>query len=33
MLCSVSGTERMVAGFSQSTDGVSYTIELADITT
>jgi len=33
MLCSVSGVERMVAGFSQSVDGVSYTLELADITT
>ena len=33
MLCSVSGIERMVAGFSQSVDGVSFTIELADITT
>jgi len=32
-LCSVSGTERMVAGFSKSTDDVSYTIDLADITT
>jgi hypothetical protein len=33
MLCSISGVERMVAGFSQSVDGVSYNLELADITT
>jgi len=32
-LCTVSGIERMVGGFSQSTDGLSYTIELAEITT
>jgi hypothetical protein len=32
-LCSVSGVERMIAGFSKATDDVSYTIELADITT
>jgi hypothetical protein len=32
-LCSVSGVERMIGGFSQSTDGLSYTIELAEITT
>jgi hypothetical protein len=32
-LCTVSGVERMIGGFSQSTDGVSYTIELAEITT
>jgi len=32
-LCTVSGTERMIGGFSQSTDGLSYTIELAEITT
>jgi hypothetical protein len=32
-LCTVSGAERMVGGFSQSTDGLSYTIELAEITT
>lgn len=32
-LCSVSGTERMVAGFSLSADSLSYTIELAEITT
>jgi hypothetical protein len=32
-LCTVSGVERMVGGFSQSTDGLSYTIELAEITT
>jgi hypothetical protein len=25
--------ERMIGGFSQSTDGLSYTIELAEITT
>lgn len=32
-LCSVNGTERMIAGFSLSTDSLSYTIELAEITT
>jgi hypothetical protein len=32
-LCTISGTERMIAGFSLSTDGVSYNIELAEITT
>ncbi len=32
-LCTVSGVERMIGGFSQSTDGVSVTIELAEITT
>ena len=32
-LCTISGVERMVGGFSQSTDGLSYTIELAEITT
>jgi len=32
-LCSVSGVERMIAGFSKAADDVSYTIELADITT
>jgi len=32
-LCSVSGVERMIGGFSQSTDGLSFTIELAEITT
>jgi hypothetical protein len=32
-LCSVSGVERMIGGFSQSTDGLSVTIELAEITT
>ena len=32
-LCTVSGTERMIGGFSQSTDGLSFTIELAEITT
>ena len=32
-LCTVSGIERMVAGFSQSTDGLSYTIDMAEITT
>jgi len=32
-LCTVSGIERMIAGFSQSTDGLSYTIDLAEITT
>ena len=32
-LCTVSGVERMIGGFSQSTDGLSFTIELAEITT
>lgn len=32
-LCTVSGIERMIAGFSQSTDGLSYTIDMAEITT
>ena len=32
-LCTVSGVERMIGGFSQSTDGLSVTIELAEITT
>jgi len=32
-LCTVSGAERMIGGFSQSTDGLSFTIELAEITT
>ena len=32
-LCTISRTERMIAGFSLSTDGVSYNIELAEITT
>lgn len=32
-LCTVSGVERMVAGFSTSSDGVSYSIDLAEITT
>lgn len=32
-LCTVSGVERMVAGFSASSDGVSYSIDLAEITT
>lgn len=32
-LCSVAGVERMIGGFSQSTDGVSVAIELAEITT
>jgi len=32
-LCSVSGVERMIAGFTKAADDVSYTIELADITT
>jgi hypothetical protein len=32
-LCTVSGVERMIGGFSQGTDGLSYTIELAEITT
>lgn len=32
-LCTISGVERMIGGFSLSTDGVSYTIELAEITT
>ena len=32
-LRTVSGEERMIGGFSQSTDGLSFTIELAEITT
>ncbi len=32
-LCTVSGVERKIGGFSQSTDGLSFTIELAEITT
>lgn len=32
-LCTVSGVERMIAGFTESTDGLSYTIDLAEITT
>lgn len=32
-LCTVSGVERMVAGFSSSSDGLSYSIDLAEITT
>jgi hypothetical protein len=32
-LCTVSGVERMIGGFSHSTDGLSFTIELAEITT
>lgn len=32
-LCTVSGTERMIAGFTESTDGLSYTIDMAEITT
>lgn len=32
-LCTVSGIERMIAGFSESTDGLSYNIDLAEITT
>lgn len=32
-LCSVSGVERMIAGFTESTDGLSYTIDMAEITT
>lgn len=32
-LCTISGEERMVAGFSLGADGLSYTIELAEITT
>jgi hypothetical protein len=33
LLCTVSGVERMIGGFSQSTDGLSFTIDLAEITT
>ena len=33
MLCSVSDTERMVAGFSKSTDGVLFPMKIVDITT
>jgi hypothetical protein len=32
-LVTLNGNERMIAGFSLSTDGISYTIELAEITT
>lgn len=32
-LCTIDGTERMIASFSLGADGVSYTIELAEITT
>jgi len=32
-LCVVSGVERMVGGFSISADGLSYSIDLAEITT
>lgn len=32
-LVTLSGEERMIAGFSLSPDGISYTIELAEITT
>jgi len=32
-LCSISGTERMIASFSLSADSLSYTIDLAEITT
>lgn len=32
-LCTVSGTERMIAGYSESADGLSYTIDVAEITT
>ena len=32
-LCTVSGVERMIGGFPRSTDGLSFTIELAEITT
>ncbi len=32
-LCTVSGVERMIAGFTESTDGLSYTIDMAEITT
>ena len=32
-LCTVSGVERMVSGFSESPDGLSYNIDLAEITT
>jgi hypothetical protein len=33
VLVTVGGNERMIAGFSLSPDGVSYTIDLAEITT
>ena len=32
-LCTIAGTERMVAAFSLASDSLSYTIELAEITT
>ena len=32
-LCTVNGTERMIASFSLSPDSISYTLELAEITT
>lgn len=32
-LVTLAGNERMIAGFSLSSDGISYTIELAEITT
>lgn len=32
-LVTLGGNERMIAGFSLSPDGISYTIDLADITT
>lgn len=32
-LCTVSGVERMVGAFSASPDGISYSIDLAEITT
>ena len=32
-LCTINGVERMVAGFSLGADSLSYTIELAEITT
>ena len=32
-LCTINGEERMVAGFSYGSDSLSYTIELAEITT
>lgn len=32
-LCTVSGVERMIAGFTESTDGLSYTLDMAEITT
>ena len=32
-LCTISGVERMIGGFSLSSDGVSFAIDLAEITT